>query len=420
MKGNFLVALNNADLLTDAELAETSAWVKETLQELSDGSVPAESVPVVPVSTRVGRKAQMLPSARESGADFMKLWNASGIQDVKSLIFERVAPQNRADTKAKMATVVLTQAVRRLQADQDASLALLSAVREHVQNVLIPGIAKTEERLHKQFETRDLGSVRVAFTSLTGSLRSYLAGVGFLKLVLRSDFLASELQSRMKTHSIGASEWQMAYTIGALNEGLYTLYERTLAELSALASPQHPLAAYVAGRRLQEDFRKVIEVLEKQRPPNGVEVDSSSLRKLVATFDQSAEAEHFQTSADWLVRLFLSSEFLIMLGGVFSVYFGVPWAISLPATAVAGTVGYFVATSRWTALQDRFITSISASHRLLEAKLLATYDKDFTRVVAAPMSATVGLLDKAIKRRAGAVMEGKKKAEDLIAEIKSA
>jgi hypothetical protein len=186
------------------------------------------------------------------------------------------------------------------------------------------------------------------------------------------------------------SELQMTYAVGRLNEGLYTLYERTRAELVPLTSSAHPLSAYPATKALQADVARIIEILDKQRPPNGVEVDAFVLRNMVATFDESKQADLLQESAEGLIRRNLAYQvhlsvyvFIVgsritntaiqvvfLSGGIFATYLGVPWAISIPSTIIVSAAGLGLMKIKWASLQDRFISKIGEAQKTLQGKLL--------------------------------------------------
>ncbi|KAJ1560641.1 hypothetical protein HK405_006406, partial [Cladochytrium tenue] len=357
---NLLVALDNADLVSASALADATSDVRATLDEIlgtetsrateppaeDAGQVDTNSptafsafggIPIVPVSTRQAAVALLLPSAASSGDEFMRAWTASGVAGVKLAAFERLAARGREATKAAAACGVARRAAARAAADRGAAVAVFDAVRERVGTVLVPGLVRGQERLRAQFESRDVFAIHDAFSVLTGSARAYLSGVGFARLFLRSDYVAEDLGRLAEKFSISSAEWKIAYTIGALNEGLYTLYERTRSELSALASgSKHPLAAYSEGRGLQSDVAGLISAIDKQRPPAGIEVDPSELRRIVTSFDQTELARDLQAKADGLVRTFLAGE--------------------------------------------------------------QTYDRDFSRVVASPLAGVVRALDAAVAR----------------------
>ncbi|KAJ1562941.1 hypothetical protein HK405_005620 [Cladochytrium tenue] len=358
---NLLVALDNADLVSAAALADATSDVRATLDEIlgtetsrateppavDAGQVDTNSptafsaafggIPIVPVSTRQAAVALQLPSAASSGDEFMRAWTASGVAGVKLAAFERLAARGREATKAAAACGVARRAAARAAADRGAAVAVFDAVRERVGTVLVPGLVRGQERLRAQFESRDVFAIHDAFSVLTGSARAYLGGVGFARLFLRSDYVAEDLGRLAEKFSISSAEWKIAYTIGALNEGLYTLYERTRSELSTLApGSKHPLAAYSEGRGLQSDVAGLISAIDKQRPPAGIEVDPSELRRIVTSFDQTELARGLQAKADVLVRTFLAGE--------------------------------------------------------------QTYDRDFSRVVASPLAGVVRALDAAVAR----------------------
>ncbi|KAI9335934.1 hypothetical protein BDR26DRAFT_865380 [Obelidium mucronatum] len=219
----------------------------------------------------------------------------------------------------------------------------------------------------------------------------------------------------------------MTYAVGKLNEGLYTLYSRTRAELASLASDTHPLSTYTPTKDLQSDISRIIDILDKQAPAavkrgrgtsNGVQVDAFVLKNVVATgFDVSSQVETVQQKADYTVRSLFASQLLFATGGVFMTYLGVPWAISIPSTILVGGAGVAFQSLRWSSVQDRFISQVTEEQKTLESKLLNTYDREFTRVVSDPLSSLIKMLNSALEKRLQEAKETQVKIEELRKEI---
>ncbi|KAJ3219599.1 hypothetical protein HDU67_000087 [Dinochytrium kinnereticum] len=209
----------------------------------------------------------------------------------------------------------------------------------------------------------------------------------------------------------------MTYSVGKLNEGLFTLYDRTRAELEAISSENSPLSAYKLTKAFQSDVERIISIIHKQTPPVGVEVDPFTLRNLIATFDETNQADKFQEKAESLVRRHLGLQFFILSGGVFATYLGVPWAISIPSTFIVCGAGVGLMKLNWRMAQDHFISRISESQKKLQSKLQTTYDKDFKRVVAEPLAAVVKLLEDTLLTRVAEGQEARRKAEELLAKV---
>ncbi|KAJ3415638.1 hypothetical protein HDV05_004514 [Chytridiales sp. JEL 0842] len=430
-KSNIVLAVNNIDHLDNEERDKPVliSKIKEYLKELQPVSESSESAGTQPsttvelpevflISTRRAHLAQSLPSASKSGAEFIEQWNKSGLQSLKSIILSRASSANRTSNKFATSAFVASQAVRRLHADQEASIALLTSIKKRIENILLPGIIAGEQRLHSDFEKKDLATIPDHLATLTHSIRTYFASVnGILRLIFKAENIADDVKTRMKANTLLKAEYQMTYAVGRLNEGLFTLYERTRAELVPMISSAHPLSAYPATKAFQADVARIIEILDKQRPPAGVEVDAFALRNMVANFDETEQADALQESVEKLVRRSLASQVMIISGGAFATYLGVPWAISIPSTLIIAAGGFGLMKIKWSSLQDNFISKIGEAQKSLQGKLLATYDRDFNRVVADPLSSIVKLLEEALKSRRNEAEEGKKKAEELLQAI---
>ncbi|KAI8853199.1 hypothetical protein BC829DRAFT_22872 [Chytridium lagenaria] len=244
-------------------------------------------------------------------------------------------------------------------------------------------------------------------------MRTYFEGFGLFRLIFKSDVLAGDVKAAMRANSLLKAEYQMTYSVGKLNEGLFTLYDRTRAELQAIASESHPLSAYKLTKAFQSDVTRIISIINKQTPPSGVEVDPFTLRNLIATFDETNQADKLQESAEALVRRHLGLQVFILSGGVFATYLGVPWAISIPSTLIVSGAGIGLMTLNWRLVQDHFISRISEAQKKLQSKLLTTYDTDFKRVVAETVGGLVKLVEETLERRVAEGGESRKRTEEL-------
>ncbi|KAI8619033.1 hypothetical protein BC830DRAFT_841071 [Chytriomyces sp. MP71] len=200
----------------------------------------------------------------------------------------------------------------------------------------------------------------------------------------------------------------MTYATGRLNEGLYTLYARTRAELTSLAGPTHPLSAYATTKELQNDITRILDILDKQA--SGVQADTFVLRNLVANgFDVSGCVEEVQEKGSQII--------FFVCGGIFATYLGVPWAISIPSTVLVSGAGFVFHHFRWTAAQDRFISRVSETQKILEARLMEAYDKEFTRVVSDPLALIVKMLSGAVEKSGEEAKKVLEEVDGLIKEI---
>ncbi|KAJ3117614.1 hypothetical protein HDU96_006212 [Phlyctochytrium bullatum] len=433
-KRNLVVAVNNVDHLegTPANLERLTTFIQRKLADIranaapsteetsTEASVAIPAIPVFPISSKKARALQV--SFAEKGRrtdvpEFTTHWTATGVQDLKSTILSQVSSDVRSDYRVESAKFVAAEALRRVIADQDASLEMLASTKSRIQNVLVPGLVSGEERLYTDFEKRELQTINDNLGQLVGLLRSYFDTFGVFKLLFRSDILAAETKATMRTNSLLKAEYEMTYSVGKLNEGLYTLYDRTRAELETIASEAHPLSAYKLSKGFQSDVKRILAIIDKQSPPNGVLVDPFKLRNLIATFDETNQADKLQESAERLVRRHLAIQLVIVSGGVFSTYLGVPWSISIPSTLFTCGLGVGLMHLNWKLVQDHFISRISEAQKKLQSKLLSTYDEDFRKVVAEPLAAVVKLLEDSLESRIKEGQAAKAKVKEVLALI---
>ncbi|KAJ3106413.1 hypothetical protein HDU97_006398 [Phlyctochytrium planicorne] len=431
-KQNFVIAVNNVEHLDgtaatlDAlvsfiqrRLADVKSGMETTTETNSEvaGTISTTTIPIFPMSAKRARNLQTSFAAQgrsTNGPDFTTHWTASGVQDLKTSILSRVSAQNRSQHRVASVKFTAAESLRRILADQEASLELLASAKARIRSVLVPGLVAGEERLYSDFEKRELPSVEENLAELTNSLRSFFSGFGLPKLLFKSNNLSEDVKNTMRANSLLKIEYQMTYSIGKLNEGLYTLYERTRAELQAITSDSSPLSAYKLTKSFQSDVSRIIAIIDKQRPLAGVEVDPFTLRNLIATFDESNQADKLEQSAEAVVRRHLGLQFFILSGGVFGTYLGVPWAISIPSTAIVCGLGVGLMSLNWRMLQDRFISNISDSQKRLQSKLMASYDRDFKRVVAEPLAAIVKLVEENLEMRVREGEEARQRTEELL------
>ncbi|KAJ3195469.1 Trafficking protein particle complex subunit 6B [Irineochytrium annulatum] len=412
-KRNVVVAVNHVDFFEQRDgdeevLPRVNRRLEEILSDASDGVAPK----VYPLSTRGAIEA--LSSSHSSG--FASQWERTGLQPLKASLL--AASQSRNAVREAMVTFTAAAAARRLRSDQESSSALLGATAQRVRTVLVRGIVKGEERLHGAFERRELEDVQVSLAGLTDMLREYLRRVGLVGLTFRADGVADDVRRKMGEKSLLKAEYQMAYAVGRLNEGLYTLYDRTQAELSVLTSEENPLSAYKTTKAFQNDVSRILAILDKQRPPAGVEVDPFKLRNIVATFDESNLADGLQESAERLVRRHLLLQFGLLSGGVFMTYLGTPWAVSLPSTLAVCAIGFGVMKLSLDSVKDRFISKVTEVQKTFKDRLLTTYTTDFRRVVADPLASIVKLVDDALEIRLKEAEDARERADKVLAELK--
>jgi hypothetical protein len=230
-KANVLLAVNNVDHLENeaAEKPVVFSKIQEYLKELQTTEEKAEPAPandtvssstksadvpeVFMVSARRARKAQSLPSAASMGSDFAKIWSASGVQDIKTAILSRASSTDRGIHQFASASFVASQAVRRLYADQEASLSLLNSVKKRVENILVPGIVAGEERLHHDFEKKDLAIIPDHLATLTDAIRTYFASIsGIVRLMFKAESISEDVKAKMRGHTLLKAEYQVGHS----------------------------------------------------------------------------------------------------------------------------------------------------------------------------------------------------------------
>ncbi|KAJ3073017.1 hypothetical protein HDU98_002397 [Podochytrium sp. JEL0797] len=416
-KPNVLIAVNSSDSSSPSP-SDLNTYISSRVAELSSTS-PSPELPIFPINTHAARLAQRDPTA----PTFLTSWTASGLQDVKTQILQRVSSTNARESAQNAATLYTArQAAAGLDNDLDNSLILLEGVKARVGNVLSVGLKKEEERLRRGFVEGDLSRVGEKVGGLLASLREYFSGVGLGAVVVRGD-VSQDLEARVRGNSLTNAEYRMTYSIGKLNEGLYTLYARMRSELASFANDKHALSTYAATKSFQSDVSRILDLLDKQAPAKngGVSVDAFVLKNVVASgFDVSEPVQDVQEKADQIVRGMFSSQVAIATGGVFMTYLGVPWAISIPSTALVAGAGVWFSTLRWSSAQDRFISKITEEQKTLESKLLETYDREFTRVVSDPLQSIVDMLNTSLDKRIAEAHETKAEIQALMKEINEA
>ncbi|KAJ3005762.1 UNVERIFIED_CONTAM: hypothetical protein HDU68_004411 [Siphonaria sp. JEL0065] len=417
-KPNIVIAVNSKSDSTSHSVSDTTSYISARLVELSSAS----SLPIFPINTKTARSAQQ----DITSPSFAQKWTFSGVQDLKTTILNQISSEtSRTSLQASTTSFSARTIATRLSEDAQTSIQLLEAVQKRVQNVVFKSLVQEQERLRSGFVESDLSGVGEKVGGLLASLREYFRGFGVLGLVWRSDTVGADLEARVRGNSLSQAEYRMTYAVGKLNEGLYTLYSRTRSELSSLSSDTHPLSAYTSTKDLQSDISRIIDILDKQAPASvkknnggGVQVDAFVLKNLVSSgFDVSSQIETVEKKADYTVRSLFASQLLFATGGVFATYLGVPWAVSIPATVLVGGAGVAFQSLRWSSVQDRFISQITEEQKTLEAKLLDTYDREFTRVVSDPLASIVKMLNSAIGKRLVEAKEAKAQIDALIKEI---
>ncbi|KAJ3219600.1 hypothetical protein HDU67_000088 [Dinochytrium kinnereticum] len=220
-KRNVVIAVNNIDYLegSSASVDSVLSHIQRRVAEIigSESAEPTETVigaiPIYPISSRKARSLQVSfanQGRRTDGPDFTSHWNASGVQDLKTTILARVSSQSRSEHRVEAVRFKAAEALRRILADQEASLDLLASTQSRIQSVLVPGLVAGEERLHEDFEKRELVAVNENLAQLTDSLRDYFGRVGIAKLIFKSDVLAKDVKSTMRSNSLLKAEYQVA------------------------------------------------------------------------------------------------------------------------------------------------------------------------------------------------------------------
>ncbi|KAI9201807.1 uncharacterized protein BJ171DRAFT_195899 [Polychytrium aggregatum] len=396
---NVVLAVNQATDLSDEQTKLVEERVSARLaavRQLAGSKVSNESVQVLVTSAQQARRGQEL---------------GSGVGELRTTVLSFLNSAGLERARQQKTSYLTSQALARLEHDQTQALDLLKQSEEQIQ-ALVKTITSTEARIHSEFKIRDLIAVDQSLALLTTSLRSYFDQVKYWKLFWRSDFLASDLQHRMRECSLNEAENRMIYSIGKLNQGLVGLYDQVQQQLEILSSPTSPLAQHPITRELQQDIQRILEIVEKQRPPVN-EVDPMKLRNQVAAFDESKQGDELQNVANRLVRTSVGVQLAVLSLGLLFTHLGVPWAISIPSTILASGLGFGWMGLRWTSMTDRFISRIGGAQKTLKEKLAATYEEDFTRVAGKPLRDLIKLFNEASSLRT-------KKATDRLQQIRDA
>ncbi|KAJ3120399.1 Trafficking protein particle complex subunit 33 [Physocladia obscura] len=424
-KPNLLIAANSIDTNEVTPTSDLNAYITARLKEISAPAFTSVAsspiitkIPVFPINTTIAHNALQDPSA----PSFTEKWTRSGIQDIKSKILSTIHTEiARTAAQTANARYAIRESAILASLDAENAIEVLDAVKRRVHGALAKGLAAEQDRLRRGFLETDLISVGDRVRNLVTSVRKYFEGIGISGLIVGGggSAVAAEVGEKMNLHGLEGAEFRMTYAVGKLNEGLYTLYSRTRAELASFAENSHALSAFAVTKGLQADIGRIIDILDKQAPSgNGVQVDVLVLKNLVANgFKIEDEIEKLQNKADSAIRSLFSSQVFFIVAGVFATYLGVPWAISIPSTGSFMTAGVGFAGLRWRSVQDQFLSRISQEQKTLESRLIDTYDREFTRVVADPLSSIVNMLDNAVEKRLSEAKETKAQIDALIKDL---
>ncbi|KAJ3203797.1 hypothetical protein HDU82_006297 [Entophlyctis luteolus] len=416
---NLIIAANAAvPNVVGREEAVLAKYINARIKTIADGVENSLQVPVFSVNSAAAGAA-LTDTAAET---FQKNWIASGMQELKTRIFQSAQPEARASVQLQSTLHAARVAANALRDDAAQDSAVLRAVEMRVRGpALDAGIQIEQDRLRRGFVERDLLVVEETVGGVVASCRATVDRVGLFGIVLgAAGDIAERLRDRVRKDCLEKAEFQMTYAVGKLNEGLYTLYARTRSELTSLSSDTHPLAAYTTGKALQSDISRIIDILDKQTPSKstGLEVETYVLRNVVANgFDGNDEVDWLQSKADSIVRSLFGSQLLFVAGGIFATYLGVPWAISIPSTGIVMAGGIGIYSLRWASVKDTFISKTSQKQKSLESRLLQTYDREFSRVVSGPLSSVVKMVTSAVEKRAAESAATEAKVQTLINEL---
>lgn len=131
----------------------------------------------------------------------------------------------------------------------------------------------------------------------------------------------------------------MAYATGKVNATITHLYQSLDSFLQPLLDPAHALSKLPVTVQLQRDLDKLDFTIKQHMSIVTAEVDPFMLRNQVAAHDESKECDVLQSRAEQLLTWGFAIQPTFYIAGLLLTHFGIPWAISIPATLLCSAFG---------------------------------------------------------------------------------
>ncbi|KAI8909043.1 hypothetical protein EDD86DRAFT_206803 [Gorgonomyces haynaldii] len=226
-------------------------------------------------------------------------------------------------------------------------------------------VVQIKQRLEQDFQTNDLSVLKTGVIDITKSLNDYFARFPFYKLFWRGDYIADDVKSILHDHPLVQAEYQMAFATGKLSASITHVYEQLDQFLDGVVESNRTQGL----GKLSSEMKHLRESLIAFRQQPSAILDPFMLRNQIAVFDESKQADVLQKQSRSLIPFQVGFQTASYLTGLLLTHFGLPWTISVPATILVSSLGFWFMSIKWQSAQRRFLANLSQSQKGLQERL---------------------------------------------------
>lgn len=275
--------------------------------------------------------------------------------------------------------------------------------------ILVSKIEASQKRLLRNFSSGDLEQLNYSTSNIKKELDTYFKSVPFYSLFYKSENIGIEVEEILSKQTLKDVEYRTVYSIGRLNENLYSLYQEIREFLVELANIEH---IKTGNQNLTEESLNKFEISNKEKQiiklimeldsRSRIEADPFLLKNIIRDFQKSNlnyKDMNGLVIQNKIIKL-ASNQFFGQIGlgflSVLGYHFGIPLNFIIPITISISTIGFSWMSLKWKTLQKTITGQITRNNLILSNDLKETYLQEFETIVNKPLENTIKEIDEII------------------------